>query len=294
VGQATSVGSMLGAQLAMMKFSRSHEKDADAYGLRLMSKAGYNPIEMGRFFEKLDAMSKSKQAGGVANWFSTHPTPENRAGLIDEEILTLPRATSPYTEGTGEFARFQKMANDLPAPPKKRGAGSGGGQAPQPSTTVRGFGMYRSRSFEISFPQDWKIYGNPDVDDVTIAPDQGIKQTQQGVAIGLGIIAHLEQTQGRPDLDRDTQALVQKLTKGDPNLKRSGDGAQRRTVDGQPALLTMLVSPSALERGDELDLLVTTARPNGILYFILICPRSQWNQAEQTFESIVSSIRLAR
>lgn len=43
----------LGATGFLLKFSRSAETDADAMGTRLMNEAGYNPIEMARFFEKL-------------------------------------------------------------------------------------------------------------------------------------------------------------------------------------------------------------------------------------------------
>jgi len=83
------MGAPLGAQMLMMKFSRNHEKDADAFGARLINANGYNPIEMVNFFEKLDKMYGGKQASGVAGWMSSHPPPENRMQLIQQEIQAV-------------------------------------------------------------------------------------------------------------------------------------------------------------------------------------------------------------
>ena len=55
LGQLAALGVGLGANSVLLKFSRTAESEADALGSHLMSEAGYNPIEMARFFEKLDA-----------------------------------------------------------------------------------------------------------------------------------------------------------------------------------------------------------------------------------------------
>lgn len=295
VGLATQLGGALGAQLTMMKFSRSAETDSDAYGVRLMAKAGYNPIDMGRFFEKLDQMSKGKQAGGVANWMASHPTPDNRVKGIEQELLALPKGNY-NNAGTGDFPRFNQAAKNMAPPPQRPQGGAGGSQpAPaQPSQTVRGFNMHRGRSYEVSFPSDWQVYGNADSDDVTIAPRNGIVQGQNGQAnVGLGIISHKNATRGRPNLQQATQALAQELIRQDPGLRVSQNPLDRN-VGGQPALLTMMTGRSALDNGEEMVMLVTTAQNDGLLYLVLICPRSQWSNAQGTFEQIMNSVRLAR
>src|SRR4051812_7040622 len=43
----------LGANSVVLKFSRDAETEADALGAHLMSEAGYDPIQMAKFFEKL-------------------------------------------------------------------------------------------------------------------------------------------------------------------------------------------------------------------------------------------------
>ncbi len=45
---------MFTANSALLKFSRTDEAEADYNGAEMMADAGYNPIEMARFFEKLE------------------------------------------------------------------------------------------------------------------------------------------------------------------------------------------------------------------------------------------------
>lgn len=292
-GMASQIGSGLGAQLMMMKFSRNHEKDSDAFGARLMSQAGYNPLEMARFFEKMEQMSGGKQAGGVAGWMASHPNPGSRVQLIEQEILAMPRAN--YTADTGEFARFKAAAAKVvPAKPKQVVQGGQGGPHAPDSTTVKGFSYFRGQTFEISYPKAWQAQGNPEADTVTMAPAEGVKQAGQGVAIGLGVIvARYKAQSGRGDLARDTQALAAETMKSNNGMKQTGAPVSR-TVDGQPALLTTFTSPSPLENGNEIDLLVTIQRPDGLLYLVLITPESQWRNTEGIFDQIVGSVRLAK
>ena len=78
VGQLTQLGIGLGASSVLLKFSRSAESQADLMGSHLMAEAGYNPMEMARFFEKLNAQ------GGRADASSFSPT-----------IPTLTTASTP-------------------------------------------------------------------------------------------------------------------------------------------------------------------------------------------------------
>ena len=71
LGQLAQAGIGLGFNSVLLKFSRTDESQADALGARMMAEAGYNPIEMARFFEKLDA------SGGARGpqFLSDHPNP---------------------------------------------------------------------------------------------------------------------------------------------------------------------------------------------------------------------------
>lgn len=79
-----AVAAMVG-QLVNMKYGRNDEIESDRFGVRYMANAGYNPNQMIRVMEVLRDASKSR-GGAPPEFFSTHPNPENRIGLIQEAI----------------------------------------------------------------------------------------------------------------------------------------------------------------------------------------------------------------
>ena len=80
-GKLTQTVGQVGMNLAEKGFSRQQETQSDEYGVKLLVKAGYDP--MGLYY----AMKAFKDNGfgtksGIANWFSTHPaTTEMLAAL---------------------------------------------------------------------------------------------------------------------------------------------------------------------------------------------------------------------
>jgi predicted Zn-dependent protease len=81
-------------QLINMRFSRQDELEADRLGVRLMGGAGYDPRSMIRVMEVLAAAGR----GGARppEFFSTHPSPENRIPRIRQAIEEL------YPQGVPE------------------------------------------------------------------------------------------------------------------------------------------------------------------------------------------------
>lgn len=76
----------LGAQVGvLMPFSRAQESEADAVGLELMARAGFDPRESVRLWENMAA-----GGGQPPEFLSTHPAPQSRiqelAGMLDEAM----------------------------------------------------------------------------------------------------------------------------------------------------------------------------------------------------------------
>jgi predicted Zn-dependent protease len=92
-GTQQAIGQLygLGGQLALLKYSRNQESEADRLGLVFMSMAGYNPDSAVTFWER---MAAAKQGGGAPPEFlSTHPSDATRIANIKK---LLPEARQYY------------------------------------------------------------------------------------------------------------------------------------------------------------------------------------------------------
>ena len=99
VGQILQQGFQQGSQLLTLKFSRTQESEADTYGIRYLSRAGYDPRAMGTVLQSLanqnalDArmMGTSDQ---VPAWASTHPDPASRVRSALSQAGSSPRGVT--------------------------------------------------------------------------------------------------------------------------------------------------------------------------------------------------------
>lgn len=78
----------LGVEFLRKAYSREHENEADAFGLRLMTAAGFDPAGAMRLLEALDA-ARDKETFALDEWLSTHPDIRTRIArlktLIEEQ-----------------------------------------------------------------------------------------------------------------------------------------------------------------------------------------------------------------
>ena len=72
----------LGGQLLTLKFSRSDESEADALGLVLSARAGYDPSAGVSLWQKMVAANK----GAPPQWLSTHPSGDSRIRDIEARL----------------------------------------------------------------------------------------------------------------------------------------------------------------------------------------------------------------
>jgi predicted Zn-dependent protease len=113
VSQIAPVVIQYGGQGVLMKFSRDQESEADALGMRYMSKLGYNPLGQRQLMEILQ-----REAGtpNGSEFFATHPYPETRIkridGLLKGEFAST-QNNPQYTLKDQEFR--QRFLNKLSA-----------------------------------------------------------------------------------------------------------------------------------------------------------------------------------
>jgi predicted Zn-dependent protease len=118
LGSLLKMGVGIGANSVLLKYSRDAEAQADYNGALIMADAGYNPIEMARFFEKLE--SKGSE-GKLATFLSDHPTPGNRVRSVEQEVQYLPQKDYRL-DITGQLNGVKSVVQRVPPPPPARNA----------------------------------------------------------------------------------------------------------------------------------------------------------------------------
>jgi hypothetical protein len=289
IGQLAQLGIGLGANSVLLKFSRSAERDADLLGARIMAGAGYNPIEMARFFEKLEADGGSRGP----QFFASHPNPGNRVKAVEEEIRYLPQRD--YTTGSGDFQKVKALVAKLPPPVKKPGQAAAPAATPdvQASSQLKEF---QGREFTISHPDNWRSAEGSEAGSAIIAPEGGAFQDANGgVQVGLGVMTGIFTPKSARNLQEATSEFVEQVRSGNPQLQVGQGRAEQLRVDGSEAIRTTLSGPSPYQGEREIDNLVTIARPNGrILYFVFVSPESRNNKAQPVFKQMLRSVRLPK
>jgi Zn-dependent protease with chaperone function len=292
-GALGQLGIGLGAQSMLLKYSRDAEKDADLNGAQIMHDAGYNPTEMAVFFDKLQAQGE-RDNSRLANFMSDHPTPGRRVDYVNEQNKRLPKRTFSEPDA-GSLPRMKQIVAGLPAPPKpvQQGIAQPGGNSgadPRPSGSYR---AHRGPNFQLNYPDNWEVFGDTQANSVTIAPRSTLVQDQQGnVAVGYGMIVshYYPEGNGRPNLQRDTDALLRQMTKDNPSMRQSGKAKSVR-VAGKAGLLTPFESASPYRGEKEVDMILTVANQDALFYTIFIAPDSEWQRAQPAFDHAVSSLR---
>jgi hypothetical protein len=286
LGQLARLGVGLGANSVLLSFSRSAESEADALGTHIMAEAGYNPLDLAHFFEKLQAKGGSR----TMQFLSDHPNPGNRQQAIQAEIRTLPQRQYGYQ--AGDFERARAEVARLPKVAEPSGLRGGAQANPEDLRPSGSFQTIQGRNFSFSYPANWQVFGDKNSDSITIAPREGIAQGANGNAqIGYGVIAsYFTPESESQSLSQLTDDLIHHLHASNPNMEISRN-SRRTKVDGNPASITMLASRSPLNGQEETDALLTVTRPEGLFYMVFIAPSSEFRNLENVFSQIVGSVR---
>ena len=112
LGQVAQLGLGIGANSVLLKMSRSAESEADYNGAQSMAEAGYNPVAMAQFFQRLET-SHGKESR-LAEFLSDHPSPGDRVKAVGEEIRQMPQRS--YTANTGQFPAIKRLVSGIASP----------------------------------------------------------------------------------------------------------------------------------------------------------------------------------
>jgi hypothetical protein len=317
LGTLAQTGIQFWAGTLMLKYSRADEAQADAVGGIILWKAGFNPVALADFFEKLEA-----KGGSGPQFLSDHPNPGNRRVAIQTEIRNWP--ARKYSSDSPDFASVRKDASGVrvysteeiaagaktgrwAAENRKNGAvlpGAPVDALPQtssatvprvsiaevvPSSTFRNSDLGLLR---IDRPDNWEVTNGQQSSSVTIAPRAGVS----GGAVAYGVVVQTVRPDSTMSLEQVTSAIVQNLESSDTNMKQVGD-IRPFTINRISASSVELetISPMADEEDKvqrERDWLVTLQRGGGeAVFFVFVSPLAHFDQLRPTFERMLRSVQ---
>jgi Zn-dependent protease with chaperone function len=289
LGQLGQLGVGLGANSVLLKFSRDAETQADLVGARIIAEAGYNPLELARFFEKLEGSG----GGRGPQFLSDHPNPGNRMKAIEAEIVTFPRRS--YGFEVGGFQSVKQRAAAL-RPPPKSGAPSPAQSAAPPSTppTSDGWKQHKAPTYSVAYPGNWEFFGDSQSSMATVAPREGLVKGRDGATqVGYGATLSFYSPRGAGDLASATSELLGQLRAANPTMQPIAGGQKRTRIAGADAMVNLMQSSSAYG-GSETDAIVTLVRPEGLFYMVFIAPEKDFRQLESTFTRMLDSLQFPR
>ena len=111
-----------------LKYSREAETQADIVGTQILSRAGYDPMDMANFFEVLRKQHE-KEPGRLAQFISSHPTPANRSARVQQEARLLGSPGASRTTGRSPAASPSGRSAGRSMQQIASGQGTRGGRA---------------------------------------------------------------------------------------------------------------------------------------------------------------------
>ena len=289
------LGTGIGGNSLLMKFSRGYERDADLNGARMLAAIGYDPLGLPSFFEKLQAKAGTKsEPKGLALWMSSHPATGSRVQYVSEDIKFYPKRE--YTANTGNFAKVKQLVGSLPPPKPKPGFLILAKQGASPRSNLpNGFKDYQANGFAIACPSAWGVGQAKAGSSLYMVPEGGAAQGKDG---GVELIAgamldYFVPQNGAAKLDASTKEFLDALRKGDTNLRHGQ--SEQATVGGQPALMTkMTTKTSSQQAPDQTVYLYTVAQEAGLWYVALAAPSAQAAEFEPLAKQIVGTVQFPK
>ncbi|MBS1821043.1 MAG: M48 family metalloprotease [Acidobacteria bacterium] len=315
------------AGLSFLRMSRDDEKQADLLGTDILYDAGYDPRGLVQFFEIIQA----KYGEGGAQIFSDHPNPGNRTQYVSAEIASLPPRSNPRVT-SAEFTRAKALsikektynskeveagawrstgkyallpggpATIIPAAATSSSGGSSDGQSgPVGRLSRASLGLndrmtaYQGATFSMNYPSSWQK-GEGQNGNVAFVPPNGAGQA--GIAYGAIVDGAKFQSpvRDRNALTQATSAIARQLSQDNGGMTQAGE-LTTLNVGGQMANAVELRGKSPVSNGNntvaERDLLVTVARPDGaVSYIVFVSPEPDFQTLKPLYNSMLQSFRV--
>ena len=105
--QLAQMGAGIGAQLITQKYGRDAEREADFYGMKYLSKAGYDPIGAVSLQKTFVRLSEGQRQDWLSGLFASHPPSPERVKNNIKTAAALPQG------GDKGISRFKSKTAHL-------------------------------------------------------------------------------------------------------------------------------------------------------------------------------------
>ena len=164
---------------------------------------------------------------------------------------------------------------------------SGAGKSSDEAFELR---RYSGSGYRFSYPRGWKLYQAGDGVAVTVAPDNGLVELENGArAMACGMMAGYF-TGRAGDLSRATDEIIEDLRASNAGLEPLR--GRRRTVQfaNRQGESTLLEGASPVEQQRELVWLLTAKGDKEFFYAIFVSPENEFNRLKPSYEKVLKSI----
>jgi predicted Zn-dependent protease len=157
-----------GLSLLFLKYGRDAESQSDALGFKYSLNGGYDVREMLDVFRTLERVGASSGGGGLPEWLSSHPNPENRLTATQRRIDSI-GGRIPANAVVNRDSYLRIIDNMVY------------GENPRQGFFRGGLFLHPDLRFQIQFPQGWKYQNQTAaVIAVSSANDAAIQLTVAG------------------------------------------------------------------------------------------------------------------
>jgi beta-barrel assembly-enhancing protease len=292
--QIGELGAGIGGNSVLMRFSRGYERDADLNGARMIASAGYDPMQLPRFFEKLQAqVGKAGEPKGLSLWMSSHPATGSRIQYVSEDVRFYPRRD--YTANTGAFPKVKQVVASLPTPKPRPAFLILAKKGAEPRHDLpAGFQDYQANGFAIAYPAAWQVGQAQAGGSLYIIPRGGAARIRNGgieLLNGAMLDYYIPKAGAAAvHLDETTTEFINSLAKDDSNMQAGK--SERIEIGGQPARLTRLNTRTSLgQEPAQVVYLYTVARQSGLWYLAMAVQPSRLEEMDPIFQQMIRTVQ---